>query len=88
MFHQIIVARSMGGHRLWLEYEDGEAGEVDFGPLIKRGGVFAELAEPGVFDQVHIGERGRYVEWPGSVDFCADALREKLCRPAPTKGYR
>jgi hypothetical protein len=23
---------------------------------------------------VHVGERGRSIEWPGEIDFCADAL--------------
>lgn len=37
-------------------------------------GVFAALADPAVFAQVRVGERGRSLEWPGEIDFCADAL--------------
>jgi hypothetical protein len=36
--------------------------------------VFARLADPDVFLQVGIGEHGRSLEWPGEIDFCADAL--------------
>ncbi|MGA3003679.1 MAG: DUF2442 domain-containing protein [Acetobacteraceae bacterium] len=37
-------------------------------------GIFARLADPTVFMQVGIGEHGRSLEWPGEIDFCADAL--------------
>jgi Protein of unknown function (DUF2442) len=36
--------------------------------------VFAALADPEAFAQIRIGERGRSLEWPGEIDFCADAL--------------
>lgn len=29
-----------------------------------------------IIAQVAVGENGRYVEWPGGLDFCADALRQ------------
>ena len=34
----------------------------------------ATVDDPAVFTQVHVGERGRSLEWPGEIDFCADAL--------------
>src|ERR1035437_1566638 len=37
-------------------------------------GVFAAFADPAFFVQVSVGERGRSLEWPGEIDFCADAL--------------
>jgi hypothetical protein len=37
-------------------------------------GVMAALTDPAIFAQVHVGERGRSLEWPGEIDFCADAL--------------
>ncbi len=37
-------------------------------------GVMADLADAALFAQVGIGERGRSLEWPGDIDFCADAL--------------
>jgi hypothetical protein len=45
----------------------------DFDRVVGRG-VFATLADPAVFAQVRVGERGRSPEWPGEIDFCADAL--------------
>ena len=59
---------------LRLTYSDGDVVKVDFKPLIKQGGVFAALADPDLFRQVSVGERGRFIQWPGEIDFCADAL--------------
>lgn len=78
MLYRIIRIEPLADHKLWLEFEDGESNLVDFAPTIERGGVFDELASPGVFAQARIGEAGRYIEWPGTIDFCADALREKM----------
>jgi hypothetical protein len=60
---------------LRLHYADGAVIRVNFQPVIEQGGVFSALADPAVFVQVSIGERGRSLEWPGAIDFCADALR-------------
>jgi len=61
-------------YKLCLTYTDGETIVVDFTPVVQRGGVFAPLSDPEFFSQVSIGERGRYIQWPGELDFCADAL--------------
>jgi len=37
-------------------------------------GVFAALRDPACFAQTRVGDRGRSLEWPGDIDFCADAL--------------
>jgi hypothetical protein len=60
-----------------LVYSDGVQVVIDFNPLIERGGVFASLADPMFFARVTVGEGGRYIVWPGDLDFCADALREQ-----------
>jgi hypothetical protein len=35
---------------------------------------FAAFADPEFFAQVRVSEDGRSLEWPGDLDFCADAL--------------
>ncbi len=74
MLHTITRVAPDPGGRLQLTYAAGEVVEVDLTPLIRRGGVFAALADPALFEQVIVGTGGRYVEWPGEVDLCADAL--------------
>ncbi|MEX2140792.1 MAG: DUF2442 domain-containing protein [Pirellulales bacterium] len=73
--HRLISAEPSSDYILRLLYADSASFEVDIRPLIDKGGVFAPLADRALFAQVRIGEGGRYVEWPGEVDLCADALR-------------
>lgn len=56
-----------------LSWANGATTENSFCHVIGKG-VFATLADPAFFVQVRIGERGRSLEWPGELDFCADAL--------------
>jgi hypothetical protein len=56
-----------------LTWANGAATVSRFGHLVGKG-VFASLADPFVFTQVAVGPRGRSLEWPGEIDFCADAL--------------
>ena len=55
-----------------VTYADGETIEANFGPLIEQGRVFASLGDPDYFGKVSVGEGGRYLEWPGGLDFCAE----------------
>ncbi len=73
-FHRIKIATPLPGNRLRLTFDDGISGEVDMKPIIKQGGVFQGLADPGRFGQVQIAPSGRYLFWPDEVDLCADAL--------------
>lgn len=66
-------------YRLRLTYSDGAVIVVNLQSLIEQGGVFTALADPQFFAQVTLGERGRYIEWNGAIDFCADALRQEEC---------
>jgi hypothetical protein len=47
---------------------------VSYFAHVAGNGVFASLADPAVFARVRVGEHGRSLEWPGEIDFCADAL--------------
>jgi len=56
-----------------LAWANGATTENSFRDLAGRG-VFAPLADPVFFARVRVGEGGRSLEWPGELDFCADAL--------------
>jgi hypothetical protein len=60
-------------HTVTLTWANGEKTANSFRHLIGKG-VFAALSDPAFFAQVHVGERGRSLEWPDEIDFCADAL--------------
>jgi hypothetical protein len=71
----IIVAATPDpkSYSVTLTWANGEKTVSHFGHLVGRG-VFAAFSDPAFFAQVHVGERGRSLEWPGERDFCADAL--------------
>lgn len=60
-------------HTVEVTWANGERTVNHFDHLVGKG-VFALLADPAVFIRVQIGQRGRSLEWPGELDFCADAL--------------
>ncbi len=68
-------------YRLYLEYSDGTAGEVDLSALAGRG-VFTAWSDPSFFSQVHIGP-SRHVAWNDDIELCADALYLKLTGKTP-----
>ena len=46
MLKDIVEARAVGEHRLYLRFEDGIEGEVELAELVDFTGVFAPLREP------------------------------------------
>ena len=66
------------GSNLRVRFADGTTGSISLAPLITRGGVFRALDDRSVFERVKVGEGGRYIEWPGEIDLCADALWKKI----------
>jgi Protein of unknown function (DUF2442) len=60
-------------HTVALTWTNGETTVNSFHHLVGKG-VFAAFSNPAFFAQAHVGERGRSLEWPGEIDFCADAL--------------
>jgi hypothetical protein len=74
MLHIIEEAYPEAGHRLRLRFADGRVGRVDLSDLVARGGVFARLRDGGEFARVRVAGGGRWLEWPGDIDLCADAL--------------
>jgi hypothetical protein len=70
----IREAKPLAGLSVEITWEDGEVSVLSLHQTIGKGGVFAPLVDPKVFGQVKVGEGGRWLEWPGEVDICADAL--------------
>ena len=64
------------GHRIWLEFSDGAAGEVDLSHLAGRG-VFAAWETPGCFDSVRLGPGGS-IAWGDDIELCPDVLYMQL----------
>ena len=74
MLKDIVEVKPLGDYRLYLRFEDGVAGEVDFAGRLRFEGVFAPLRDPAVFAQVRIHPELGTVAWPRSGSRCP------LCR--------
>lgn len=70
---RIVEIRVADDYRVWLRFDDGVAGEVDFSAHAGQG-VFKAWKDPEFFRRAAIGDGGRTLAWPGELDFCADAL--------------
>ena len=85
MLRDIVEVRPLGGYRLYLRFEDGVAGELDFAGRLRFEGVFA---------QVRINPELGTVVWPNGADLDADVLYAELsgtpiaAPPAPTRRTR
>jgi hypothetical protein len=64
-------------HAVWVRFQDGLEGTVQFLPGVFRG-VFAQLREPEVFRLARI-EDG-VLTWPGELDLAPDAMHAAIAR--------
>jgi len=71
---KITDVKPDGSLKIKLTYSNARSITIDLTSRVKKGGVFAPLADPSFLAQVKIGRNGRFLEWPGEIDMCADAL--------------
>jgi len=78
MLVDIVAVRPLGAHRLWLQFEDGVAGEIDLAPLLQFDGVFAPLLDAAEFARVQVDAERGTIRWPGGADVAPDTLYEQV----------
>ena len=74
----IVEVKWLGAHRLYLRFEDGVSGELDFAARLRFDGVFAPLREPAVFAQVRVDPELGTVVWPNGTDLDPHVLYLEL----------
>jgi len=74
MLVDIVEARALGGHRLYLRFEDGVEGAVDLSTLVDFKGVFAPLHDPEEVRKVTVNPELGTVCWPNGADLDPDVL--------------
>ena len=82
MLKDIVEVKPLGGYRLYLRFEDGVAGELDFAGRLQFEGVFAPLRDPAVFAQVRVHPELGTVVWPNGADLDPDVLHAELAGTA------
>lgn len=75
---RVTSVEALPGFRLSVAFADGLTGTVDMSALVHsaNAGVFAPLADPSLFAQVHL-EFGA-VWWPGDLDLAPDAMHAAI----------
>jgi hypothetical protein len=79
MLVDVIEARAVGGHVLWLQFEDGVEGQVDLSDL-EFTGIFAPLKDPLFFAKVKVLSELGTLGWPNGAVFDPDVLYARLRR--------
>ena len=74
----VVALRYLGGHRLWLRFDDGVEGDVDFKRVLKFRGVVAALRDPSYFAQAFIHPEAGVVTWPNGADVDTLLLYSKV----------
>ena len=64
----VIDVRYMGGHRVWVCFNDGVAGELDLKPHLQFTGVFEPLRDPVYFAKVRVDPDAGTIVWPNEAD--------------------
>jgi hypothetical protein len=76
-----ITIRALPGYRIYLEFSDGEKGEVDLSGLAGKG-VFEAWNDYSFFEQVRVAEH-RAIQWSDDIELCPDALYMQLTGKTP-----
>lgn len=77
MLKKIEAVKYKGDHKIWLRFNDGEQGEVDFANEHWKGPMFDPLKNKQFFRYVAINEAGGLV-WLNGTDMCPDVLYKKV----------
>ena len=72
---RITSVRYLGEHRLYLEFNNGDAGEIDLSSELD-GPIFLPLQDPQVFALVRL--EGGTIAWPNGADLAPEYLQNDL----------
>jgi len=74
--NDIRSARYVRDYVVHLEFDDGLEGDVDLSPYLRRGPVFAPLADLSYFKQFTL--EGGTLAWPNGADIAPERLYEMI----------
>jgi hypothetical protein len=78
MLIDVVEAKPTEGHRLWLRFADGAAGELDIAAFVRLDGVFAPLRDPAFFRAVRVDPEAGTIVWPNGADLDPDVLYARV----------
>lgn len=81
--YDVIEARHVHDHVVWLRFRDGLAGEVDLAPEL-HGPVFEPLRDVDFFRRFRLDVDS--LAWPNGADLAPEFLHDLVSRSAPGIG--
>jgi len=75
MIPHVIETKHLGGHRVWLKFDDGASGELDLSDELD-GPIFEPLTDVRYFGGFEV--RYNTLSWQNGADFAPEFLLEKL----------
>ena len=73
----VLGVRSLGGHKLEIEFSDGTIGVRDFADILKKTGAMSEpLNDSAYFQRVFIEDGA--LTWPNGYDWDPIALHDEM----------
>ncbi len=84
MILDVVEAKYLGDHRVWLRFNDGVEGEIDFAGDL-RGEVFEPLRDPVYFARFTVENT---LTWPNGADFAPEYLHGRVSTTASTRARR
>jgi len=77
MNYDIVEARHVREHTVWLKFRDGTSGEIDLGPELV-GPVMAPLRDVEFFKTFAIHPEFRTLVWSNGADFAPEFLHDNV----------
>jgi hypothetical protein len=77
MDYDVLEARYIGGHTVWLRFRDGTAGGVDLGQEL-QGPIFEPLRDPAYFRAFTIHPEFQTLCWPNGADIAPETLYQAV----------
>lgn len=74
---RVIACKWLGGHRLWIRFDDGVAGDLYLGNLLDVGG-FKLLRDPHEFGAVYVTPQAGTIAWPCGLRLDPEILYQDI----------
>jgi hypothetical protein len=76
--YDVLEARYVREHVVWLQFRDGSSGEIDLAEIL-IGPVFEPLRDPRVFQRFSIHPEFHTLVWPNGADVAPEFLHDAVC---------
>jgi Protein of unknown function (DUF2442) len=72
--HDVTEVKPLEGYRLWVSFDDGTSGVVDFSEWEPFPGVLGQLTDQDVFQKVFVHPEHKTLAWPTPQPVDADPI--------------